>query len=61
MSRADVDTAMLAFAAAVGAEDPVCVRGGGTRWNLGGVVAPGTSEVAAPVGIVALEDRKSVV
>lgn len=55
------DTAMAAFAAGIGAEGPVCVRGGATRWSLGGEPAPGTAEVAAPRGIVAFEPAEMTV
>ena len=58
---ADFDEALIAFAAEVGAEGPVCVRGGGTRWSLGGEVAPETREVAAPAGIVAFEPAEMTV
>jgi glycolate oxidase FAD binding subunit len=58
---ADFDEALGAFAVEVGSEGPVCVRGGGTRWNLGGDVAPGTREVAAPAGIVAFEPAEMTV
>ena len=52
---ADFDGALRDFAAEVGSDGPVCVRGGGTRWSLGGELAPGTNQVAAPAGIVAFE------
>ena len=58
---ADFDEALTAFAAEVGAEGPVCVRGGGTRWSLGGEVAPDAREVAAPSGIVAFEPAEMTV
>ena len=32
----DRDPVLLAFADEVGADGPVAVRGGGTRWDLGG-------------------------
>ncbi|MDE0494214.1 MAG: FAD-binding protein [Acidimicrobiaceae bacterium] len=51
----EFDEALRGFAAEVGSDGPVCVRGGGTRWSLGGEPAPGTREVAAPAGIVAFE------
>ena len=59
--RHSFDEALEAFAADVGAAGPVCVRGGGTRWNLGGEVAPGTREVRAPSGIVAFEPAEMTV
>ena len=55
------DEALTGFAAEVGADGPVCVRGGGTRWSLGGEVAPGTREVRAPAGIVAFEPAEMTV
>ena len=39
----------------------MCVRGGGTRWSLGGDLSPGTREVAAPTGIVAFEPAEMTV
>ena len=58
---AEFDEALRGFAAEVGSEGPVCVRGGGTRWSLGGDVAPGAREVAAPSGIVAFEPAEMTV
>ena len=58
---ADFDEALSSFAAEVGSQGPVCVRGGGTRWSLGGAVAPDTREVAAPEGIVAFEPAEMTV
>ena len=55
------DEALTGFAAEVGADGPVCVRGGGTRWSLGGEAAPGTREVRAPAGIVAFEPAEMTV
>ncbi|MBO0729019.1 MAG: FAD-binding protein, partial [Acidimicrobiaceae bacterium] len=49
------------FAAAVGTEGPVCVRGGGTQWDVGGPPAPGVREVAAPAGVVHHEPAEMVV
>ena len=57
----EFDEVLGAFAAEVGSEGPVCVRGGRTRWSLGGDVAPGTREVAAPAGIVAFEPAEMTV
>ena len=48
----DYDSRLEAFAAEVGPEGPVTVRGGSTRWDVGGPPDPGTREVTAPVGIV---------
>ena len=58
---ADFDEALTAFAAEVGTDGPVCVRGGGTRWSLGGEPSPGTREVQAPAGIVAFEPAEMTV
>ena len=58
---ADLDEALTAFAAEVGPDGPVCVRGGGTRWSLGGDPSPGTREVQAPAGIVAFEPAEMTV
>ncbi|MET0662580.1 MAG: FAD-binding protein [Ilumatobacteraceae bacterium] len=48
----DRDPVLLAFAEEVGSDGPITVRGGGTRWNLGGPSTSGTRIVAAPSGIV---------
>jgi FAD/FMN-containing dehydrogenase len=44
-----------AFAQQVAGEDPVACVGGRTRWDVGGRLAPGCREVAAPAGITAYE------
>lgn len=46
------DRALLGFASEVGADDPVAVRGGGTRWTTGGPLSSGARIVAAPTGII---------
>ena len=56
-----IDEVLIEFATEVGSEGPVCVRGGGTRWGKGGDAAPGTREVRAPAGIVALEPAEMTV
>lgn len=48
----DFAAELVAFAADAGSSDPVTVRGGGTRWKVGGEVDAGTRELSAPVGIV---------
>ena len=48
----DHDAALLAFAEEVGTDGPIAVRGGGTRWDLGGRSIPGTRIVSAPSGVV---------
>ena len=56
-----IDPVLADFAAEVGPDGPVGVRGGGTRRYVGGEVAPGTREVRAPEGIVALEPAEMTV
>lgn len=46
------DPVLHEFAAAIGTEGPVAVRGNGTRWEDGGLLAQGTRVISAPVGIV---------
>lgn len=48
---AAVEEELAAFCAEVGASGPVAVRGGGTRFSIGGPLAPDTRVLAAPVGI----------
>lgn len=50
--RGGVDAAVEAFVSEVGAEGPVAVAGGRTRWDLGGPLAEGTRLVVAPGGII---------
>jgi hypothetical protein len=50
--RRTPDPVLTAFAADVGADDPVCVVGGRTQWDVGGPPAPGVRLVAAPSGVV---------
>jgi glycolate oxidase FAD binding subunit len=54
---------MEAFAAEIGGPDagPVAVVGGRTGWAIGGDPAPGTREVQAPVGVVAVESAEMTV
>ena len=56
-----IDEVLANFAADVGPEEPVTVRGGDTRRYTGGEAAPGTREVRAPAGIVALEPAEMTV
>ena len=56
-----IDEVLIEFAAEVGSEGPVSVRGGSTHWHAGGDVVPGTREVRAPAGIVALEPAEMTV
>lgn len=46
------DPVLHEFAALVGTEDSVAVRGGGTRWDVGGSLQQETRVVSAPSGIV---------
>jgi glycolate oxidase FAD binding subunit len=57
----DHDAALRAFADEVGRYDPVAVRGSGTRWSLGGELAPGTRLIGAPAGIVSYAPEEMVV
>ncbi|MCS5678028.1 MAG: hypothetical protein NZ600_10895, partial [Acidimicrobiales bacterium] len=43
--------ALDTFRDAVGECGAVCVRGGGTRWTVGGLPRSGTREVVAPSGV----------
>ena len=54
------DARMVGFRSDVGDSGAVCVRGGGTRWGLGGG-PDGAREVSAPVGIVALDPAEMTV
>ncbi len=49
------------FQKEVGASDPVCVRGGGTQWALGGLPNLGCREVLAPGGLVAFQPAEMTV
>lgn len=57
----DHDEVLRAFAAEVGRDGPVTVRGGGTRWTVGGELVTGTREVEAPVGVVDLRPDEMTV
>ena len=52
---------MAPFRDAVGDSGPVCVRGGGTRWDIGRAGGPMAREVAAPVGVEAFEPAEMTV
>lgn len=56
-----VDEALAGFAAEIGPSGPVCVRGGGTRWHLGGAVDPEARVVAAPAGVIDFEPAEMTV
>jgi len=55
------DRALEGFAAEIGTDDPVCVAGGRTQWDVGGPPCPGTRAVAAPCGVVSHEPEEMVV
>ncbi len=57
----DHDAALLAFADEVGADGAIAVRGGGTRWELGGPLTAGARIVGAPPGIVAYAPEEMTV
>ncbi len=59
--EAAYDAALQEFAAEVGPDGPVCVRGGATRWALGGEPTSDTREVNAPAGVVAFEPAEMTV
>ena len=55
VSRAEIDDeALHSFAAEVGPDGAVVVRGGGTQWEVGGSPSADAREVRPPVGIVEL-------
>jgi FAD/FMN-containing dehydrogenase len=58
-----LSTTLEAFAEDVGGIDAgaLCVRGGATKWEVGGAVRAGTREVRAPSGIVADEPAEMTV
>jgi FAD/FMN-containing dehydrogenase len=56
-----VDAALADFRDRVGDTGPVCVLGGRTQWSVGGTPEPGTREVVAPVGVVAVEPAELIV
>ncbi len=49
------------FANAVGSEGPVSIRGGGTRWGVGGELDSDARVISAPTGIVELEPAEMTV
>jgi FAD/FMN-containing dehydrogenase len=50
-----------AFAAEVGCDGPVCVAGGRTQWDVGGLPAPEVRYVAAPSGVVSHQPAEMIV
>ena len=55
------DPILVSFAADVGPSGPVTIRGGGTRWGLGGDLEPGTRELVAPDGVVGYQPDEMTV
>ena len=49
------------FVEEVGVDCLVTVKGGGTRWEVGGSLLYGTKEVAAPIGIVNVQPEEMIV
>ena len=52
---------MSDFAKLVGAEGPVTVVGGRTRWHVGGKVHPDAREVHAPSGVMSYDPAEMTV
>lgn len=52
---------MEEFVEEVGVDCLVTVKGGGTRWEVGGSLLDGTKEVAAPIGIVNVQPEEMIV
>jgi glycolate oxidase FAD binding subunit len=62
MTVAQVSASSLEeFAVLVGTEDPVCVAGGRTQWDVGGLPVNGTREVVAPAGVLLHEPAEMIV
>ena len=59
--RGELDADLAAFARDVGPDGPVCVVGGRTQWDVGGLPAPGCREVTAPAGVVSHQPEEMVV
>jgi glycolate oxidase FAD binding subunit len=59
--RGTPDPALTAFAAEVGSDDPVCVAGGRTQWDVGGQPAPEVRYLAAPAGVVSHQPAEMIV
>ena len=56
-----LDPELTSFAEAVGATEPVAVVGARTRWNTGGAVHPGTTQLRAPDGVVDYQPAEMIV
>ena len=54
-------TVIERFQQEVGSDDPVCVRGGGSHWEFGGLPNSETREVEAPSGIEKIEPAEMLV
>jgi len=52
---------LLNFAAEIGAEDEIVVRGGKTQWEVGGLPSSSAREVKAPAGVRSFEPEDMVV
>ena len=61
MGVATLSRSCAAFAAIVGRDGPVCAGGGRTQWTVGGLPAPGTRIVGAPVGVVSHQPAEMIV
>lgn len=57
----DTDPALAVFAAEVGTDGPVAVRGGQTRWHVGGEVDADARLLAAPAGVVEYQPAEMTV
>jgi glycolate oxidase FAD binding subunit len=55
------ERSLVAFAEEIGADGPVAVAGGRTKWGWGGLPADGTRLVRAPVGVVAHQPAEMTV
>lgn len=58
---APIDSCLAEFAELVGAEGPVSVEGGRTRWATGGPLADGARVVRAPLGVVSYQPEEMTV
>ncbi|MDQ6614368.1 MAG: FAD-binding protein [Actinomycetota bacterium] len=55
------DSVLREFAALVGRQGPVCVVGGRTQWEVGGLPLAATREVVAPAGVVLHQPAEMIV
>ena len=61
MRSTTIDPAVGEFVEAVGVSDAVSVVGGRTRWDLGGNLRAGATQLAAPVGVVEYQPAEMIV